>query len=186
MSEAVLVLNASYAPIDIQSIKKAMKKVYKEKAEVLETYTDQHLRSWKQAMDAPAVIRLLTLVKFPHKGHRSLPFTRKNVWMRDKGRCQYCGKFVKMKDMGWDHVVPRDQGGRSCWNNIVCSCFECNRRKDCRTPVQAGMKLLNHPKAPTYVMSKEKEMAFKLRNLQNFPHEAWKSYIYFNATLDQD
>jgi 5-methylcytosine-specific restriction endonuclease McrA len=186
MSEAVLVLNQSNEILDISSIKKAIKKVCNERAEVLETYTDQHLRSWKQAMEAPAVIRLLHFVKLSHNINRTMPFTRKNVWLRDKGHCQYCNKFVPIKDMSWDHVVPRDQGGRSCWQNIVVSCVDCNRKKDCRTPEQAGMKLLSYPKAPTYQVSRDKEIMMRLRSLKYLPSESWRPYIYFNIELDQE
>jgi len=180
-----LVLNQAYMPIDIQDWKKAVKKVFKEKAEILDAYTDKKLSDWS-ALNAPAVIRLLHFLN-PPKKTRFEPFTRKNVWLRDKGLCQYCGKFVPLKDMHWEHVIPKKRGGKTNWQNIACACLKCNQKKADRTPEEAGMKLLRTPKAPVRKLSKEKEMVLRLKSLKNnFPHESWKTYVYFNIPLEED
>lgn len=181
-----LVLNAAYCPIDIQDFPKAIKKVFKQKAEVLASYTDKRLRTWDDAMYAPAVIRLLHFVTTPKKNARTMPFTRKNIWLRDKGICQYCTARIQISEMHWDHVVPRDSGGRSCWTNIVCSCLKCNLKKNNRTPEQAGMCLLARPIAPKFSMSREREMILRLKSLKNFPHDAWRDYVYYSLPLEQD
>ena len=181
-----LVINAAYAPVDIQPLRKVLKKVFKQKAEVLATYADKRLQTWNDAMYAPAVIRLLHFVTAPKKNTRFMPFSRKNVWLRDKGLCQYCGERLALNDMHWDHVVPRDAGGKSCWTNIVCCCLPDNLKKNNRTPEEAGMRLLTKPVAPKFSMSREKEMILRLKSLKNFPHEAWRQYLYWNIPLDQD
>ena len=178
-----LVLNQSYMPIGIEHWTKSIKKVVKEKAEVLEEYTEDKLNDWS-ALNAPAVIRLLHFINPPRKTSRYMPLTRKNVWLRDKGICQYCGCFVSMKQMTWDHVIPRVQGGRTTWTNIAVACGKCNAKKEGRTPEEAGMRLRARPIAPVYKLSKEKEMILRLKSLKNLPHENWRNYIYFNVELD--
>lgn len=179
-----LVLNLDGSPIDIQPISKAIKKVFNEKAIVLEEYENQRLQSWNDAMYAPAVIKLLHFVRPKVKSARVVPFSRRNIWLRDKGICQYCGRFVTLKDLHWDHVLPRSRGGRSCWENVCCCCLECNNRKDCKTPEEAGLK---RPKlyAPRQQLSTQQVMIMKLKSLKNFPHESWKDYIYWNIELDK-
>jgi 5-methylcytosine-specific restriction endonuclease McrA len=105
-----------------------MKKLVQEKATLIETYVDDYLSNWRKAMEAPAVIRLAHFM-FPPAKKRYERFTRKNIWLRDKGKCQYCTRFIPLKHMHWDHVLPQDQGGKTNWYNIVCACWNCNQKK---------------------------------------------------------
>lgn len=114
------------------------------KVDVLEEYDDV-IRSPSLAIKAPAVVRL----RRPLGGmKRGVKFSRINVFARDEFRCQYCGARRAVPELNYDHVVPRVQGGKTVWENIVTSCYDCNSRKRGRTPEQAGMRLLRAPVKP--------------------------------------
>jgi 5-methylcytosine-specific restriction endonuclease McrA len=114
------------------------------KVDVLEEYEDV-IRSPTTSMKAPAVVRL----RRPIGGmKRGVKFSRINVFARDDFRCQYCGAKRALDELNYDHVVPRVQGGKTVWENIVTSCYDCNSRKRGRTPEQAGMRLLRAPVKP--------------------------------------
>ena len=114
------------------------------KVDVLEEYDDV-IRSPNLAIRAPAVVRL----RRPIGGmKRGVKFSRINVFARDDFRCQYCGAKRTIGDLNYDHVVPRVQSGKTVWENIVTSCYDCNAKKRGRTPEQAGMKLLRAPVKP--------------------------------------
>jgi 5-methylcytosine-specific restriction endonuclease McrA len=123
------------------------------KVEVLEEYPEViypeslarsvMIPGWTGRM--PAVVRLLKPVSTFKKG---VKFSRINVFTRDNFTCQYCGAKKGMKDLNYDHVVPRIQGGKTVWENIVTACYPCNDRKAGRTPEQAGMKLRKQPVVP--------------------------------------
>ena len=180
-----LVLSKAGAPIHMYgSYKDAVTKVEAGRAEIIATYPNTVLRSWKQAMEAPAIIRLLYFAGNVQKRGREVRLSRKNLWVRDKGHCQYCRTFVPLPEMHWDHVVPRDQGGVSSWHNLCVCCFDCNQRKRNRTPSQAGMHLWRVPQVPRYNLSLEKDMILRLKSLKNLPHKAWADYVYFDAELD--
>lgn len=182
-----LVLNKAFQPVNLYpTYRPAVAKVVNKRAEVIATYPDRVIRTWKDAMEAPAIIRLLYFLNPPGKAARKAIYSRKNIWLRDKGLCQYCGVFVTLDEMQLEHVIPIDQGGRSNWLNIVVSCNECNSRKANRTPAQAGMRLRRPPFVPRYTISKEYEMLLRLKSLKNLPSESWRAYIYHNIPLDQD
>ncbi len=93
----------------------------------------------------PAVVRLLKPVS---RNKKNVKFSRINVFTRDNFTCQYCGAKKAMKDLNYDHVVPRIKGGKTVWENIVTCCYPCNDRKGGRTPEQAGMRLRKQPVLP--------------------------------------
>ncbi len=140
----VLVLNASYEPINVCTVRRATVLVLKERAEVLES-TDGVLRSERMRMRRPCVIRLVRYVRVPRDVHRR-KITRKAVLARDSYTCQYCGR--ESTGLTVDHVVPRSRGGQSVWDNIVAACAPCNRRKGNRLPEEAQMPLRSVPKPP--------------------------------------
>jgi 5-methylcytosine-specific restriction endonuclease McrA len=140
----VLVLNASYEPINVCTMRRAAVLVLKERAEVLEERNGA-LRSERLAMARPCVIRLIRYVRIPRDVHRR-KITRKAVLARDAWTCQYCGH--QATGLTVDHVIPRSRGGESVWENIVASCAPCNRRKGNRTPHEARMHPANRPKPP--------------------------------------
>jgi 5-methylcytosine-specific restriction endonuclease McrA len=139
----VLVLNATYEPINVCTVRRAVVLLLKEKAEVIERGS-RELHSERQTMTRPLVIRLVSYVKVPHDTHRR-KITRRAVFARDRWTCQYCGA---RSNLTVDHVVPRSKGGASSWENIVASCAPCNRRKGDLSTTQAGMHPACEPRAP--------------------------------------
>ena len=140
----VLVLNATYEPINVCTIRRAAVLLLKEKAEIIE-HAEWELRSESLSLPRPVVIRLVTYVRVPRDTHRR-KITRRAVFARDRWTCQYCGSRTSLTV---DHVVPRSKGGHSSWDNIVTSCAPCNRRKGDAMLRQAGMKLIRQPSSPS-------------------------------------
>lgn len=147
MPKQVLVLNASYEPLSLVSVRRAIVLLLREKAEVIET-TQQMLRSCSSAYPVPLVIRLVHYVRLPH---RKVPATRAAVMLRDAYVCQYCGDMPGRQSLTVDHVVPRCHGGKHDWSNLVTACNRCNQRKGARTPEEAQMPLKRKPFEPSYV-----------------------------------
>jgi 5-methylcytosine-specific restriction endonuclease McrA len=143
-SGRVLVLNASYEPINVCTVRRAAVLILKNRAEVLEK-GDWALHAESLTLDRPVVIRLLTYVRIPRDAHRR-KITRRAVFARDRWTCQYCGH--ERGNLTVDHVIPRSKGGPSTWDNIVTCCAPCNRRKGDRMPRQARMVPVKKPKAP--------------------------------------
>lgn len=140
----VLVLNASYEPINVCSTRRAVILVLKDKAEILEQ-GGRPLRSEHDSFHRPAVIRLVTYVRVPRNAH-SRRISRKAVLARDLWTCQYCGE--RKPGLTIDHVIPRSRGGTSVWENIVAACGGCNRRKGDRLPHEIQMHPRTTPRAP--------------------------------------
>jgi 5-methylcytosine-specific restriction endonuclease McrA len=145
---SVLVLNASFEPLHVCSIKRAVTLLMDEAAERVED-TAAFLRSPSTNFPVPSVIRLRRYVRRPPRYH--VAFNRRNVFRRDGHTCQYCGRGSG--DLTLDHVMPKSRGGRSTWENIVTACRECNSRKRDRTPEEARMHLLRRPFAPRFVFT---------------------------------
>ena len=141
----VLVLNASYEPINVCTVRRAVVLVLKQRAEVLER-SEWALHSKNLTVDRPVVIRLMTYVRIPRDAH-SRKITRRAIFARDKWACQYCGSG--RGNLTVDHVIPRSKGGTSAWDNIVTCCAPCNRRKGDRLPKQVGMHPRRSPRAPS-------------------------------------
>ena len=139
-----LLLNPWMAPHKIISWERAVVLVVLGKVDVLAEY-EEEVRSRSFALRTPAVVRRKrggTTTK------QVVRFSRINVYTRDGFRCQYCGEKKSMRDLNYDHVVPRVKGGPTTWENIVTSCYACNDRKGSRTPEEAGMKLRRKPFKP--------------------------------------
>jgi len=139
-----LILTPWMTPHKVIGWQTAVTLLFLKKIEVLEEY-EEEIRSPSCTIRMPAVARLLS-----SKGtvKRSIKFSRVNVFARDGFRCQYCGDKKTMRELNYDHVLPRTMGGRTVWENIVTSCYSCNSRKRNRTPEQAGMRLLRAPFKP--------------------------------------
>lgn len=144
---SVLLLNTSYDPIKIISWQKAITLFFLGKVEVIEEY-DHDIRSISFAVKAPAVVRLL---KYARLGQKKPPLCRTNILSRDEFCCQYCGIELSAKEATLDHVLPRSQGGRTTWTNLVCCCSPCNRKKGGKTPKQAKMVLKKEPVQPDWL-----------------------------------
>ena len=140
-----LLLSPWMAPHKIISWERAVVLWTLEKIDVLEEY-DVEIRSPSVAMRTPAVVRLR---KAGSTTKHAVRFSRINVYTRDGFRCQYCGERKEMRDLNYDHVVPRMRGGKTVWENIVTCCYACNDRKGSRTPAEAGMTLRRKPFKPS-------------------------------------
>ena len=139
----MLVLNATYEPVNVCTVRRAAVLLLKEKAEIIE-HSAFELRSEHATLPRPVVIRLVTFVKVPRDTHRR-KITRRAVFARDGWTCQYCGSRANLTV---DHVIPRSKGGGSTWDNIVASCAPCNRRKGDRLPHQINMHPRTKPRMP--------------------------------------
>lgn len=137
-----LVLNQNYEPLNVCHLRRAVVLVYQGKAEILENGRGE-LHSATACYVIPSVIRLHYHVRRLLRGRK---LTRREVLLRDRYTCQYCGKVTK--DLTLDHVTPRHRGGRHSWDNIVAACIACNHRKAGRTPQEARMQLARQPSAP--------------------------------------
>ncbi len=140
---AVLVLNQNYEPLNVCSAGRAVVLVDQGKAEVLEPVEGWSLHSVTRIIPIPSVIRLIYFISRPHFQAK---LTRRELFLRDRHTCQYCGK--PGKELTIDHVVPRHRGGRHVWENLVSACKACNHRKAGRTPDEARMRLLIEPGPP--------------------------------------
>ena len=140
----MLVLNASYEPLNVCTVRRALVLILKEKAEVLEA-GEGLLRSETMRLEQPEVIRLVSFVRVPRDVHRRR-ITRKAVLARDGWICQYCG--CDKPGLTVDHVIPRSRGGESIWENIVAACAACNRRKGARMPHEIRMHPRTRPRPP--------------------------------------
>jgi 5-methylcytosine-specific restriction endonuclease McrA len=139
----VLVLNATYEPINVCTVRRAAVLLLKEKAELVEHATWE-LRSEHATLPRPMVIRLVSYVRVPRDTHRR-KITRRAVFARDGWECQYCGARAHLTV---DHVIPRSKGGTSTWENIVAACAPCNRRKGDHLPERANMHPRRAPRVP--------------------------------------
>jgi len=142
---SVLVLNASYEPLNIVSSRRAVLLLLKGKAQLLEA-ADVVWRSERARIIVPLVIRLLNFVRRPLQ--RALPVTRRGILARDGNLCQYCGRLPGSHSLTIDHIVPKSRGGSKSWSNLVAACAACNRRKGGRLPEEAGMRLARKPIQP--------------------------------------
>ena len=137
-----LVLNQSYEPLNVCRARRAIGLIFAGKAEMLENgYGFIHTCNMEFAL--PSVIRLSSLVRRPRPQPK---LSRVEIFNRDHNTCQYCGKQSQVLTL--DHVMPRNQGGKHTWENLVSACASCNRRKAGRTPEQAHMKLYTCPVRP--------------------------------------
>lgn len=164
LADRTLVLNRSWSPIHVTSVRRALVMIYHRAALAVcpATYETHDFASWlrippeastrvvrttRSVIPAPDVILLSKYDRFPSYG---IPFSRKNLCRRDQLRCQYCGRRQTAESLTIDHVLPRSQGGATSWSNCVLACASCNRKKGGRTPEQAGMRLLATPGRPDW------------------------------------
>jgi 5-methylcytosine-specific restriction endonuclease McrA len=145
--QQVLVLNASYEPLNVTTVRRAHVLVFKGKAEVIEEL-QQNLHSATDTYPWPHVIRLVAYVRVPRAVQRKI--SRRALFARDGWRCVYCGDGHGRLTL--DHVVPRSRGGQSVWENVVTACAPCNHRKGDRTLEEARMELRMQPRAPAPVL----------------------------------
>lgn len=147
------------------------------KVEVIEHY-DREIHSMSFSLKMPSVVRLLKFVKIRVRKDY-VPFTRANIYARDKHTCQYCAQAFETEDLTFDHVVPVAHGGRKDWTNIVTACLTCNTRKGARTPAEAGMTLRRLPRKPASTPALRVTVG-----LRRTP-ESWRNWLYWNLELQE-
>ncbi len=169
---SVLVLNKHYMAIRIVGARRAFSLLFRDLAEVVSLeqgqYANYNFQSWCEVsrfrrrfepdgydwistvnfhVAVPRIIRLLFYDRLPPT---DVKFNRRNIFARDKNRCQYCGKRNPTSELSLDHVIPRTMGGKSIWENVVCACADCNVKKGGRMPQQAGLALVRKPIKPRH------------------------------------
>jgi 5-methylcytosine-specific restriction endonuclease McrA len=174
--DQTLLLNATYEPLRVVHWQKAVTLWCQGKVEIISVY-DREVRSVTFSFKLPSVIRLLRRIKIKRR-FDYIPFSRANIYARDRYTCQYCGDGFPAGDLTFDHVVPVAHGGRKDWENIVTCCVGCNRRKGGRTPEEAGMRLVRVPKRPERVPAIR--ITFGVRDAP----DSWRDYLYWNIELD--
>jgi 5-methylcytosine-specific restriction endonuclease McrA len=200
LSQHVLVLNRLWQAIHVCTVRRALTLLFEGHAQVVadgpngefETYSFREWRDFSQEQPQGECIhtisfriripRVILLLVFDHLPRKEVKLTRHNIFERDKNTCQYCGKVLDRKDLNLDHVVPRDRGGPTTWENIVCSCIPCNTRKANRTPNQAGMHLIRKPKRPRWRPCVQVSISVP-------GHDSWKHFLdlaYWNVELGDD
>jgi len=165
----VLVLNASYEPINVTPARRAVVLVFKGVA-TAEEEDGSFLRSARTAVRVPSVIRLCEFRRIPHQA-RAL--SRKNILLRDRHTCQFCGRVLPASSLTLDHVVPRSRGGRTEWENLVACCHRCNSLKGDRLPEEAGLKLLRPPRPLTLHTSRQ------LMRWMGRSDQKWRKYLFY-------
>ena len=189
LNSPVLVLNRLWQPLHTCSVRRALKLVCLGHAQVVQTdgearYQTHDLDSWIEhsaqvvaeeivrtvclAIRVPKIIVLGMYDRLPRK---EVKFTRHNVFLRDNHTCQYCRKTFPEKDLNLDHVMPRDKGGKTTWENIVTSCIKCNTRKANKLVHEAGMHLVRKPVIPRW------RPLFGMRE-KAATDESWAQFLY--------
>lgn len=169
LHQPVLVLNASYEPINVCAARRALILILKGVA-AAEEHTPTHVHSYNRLTALPSVIRLLEYRRIPQQ---SRALSRKNILLRDRYTCQYCYRILPSVELTLDHVQPRSRGGGSSWENLVACCHPCNNRKGSRTPDEAGMKLAKAPRPFSLHTSRH-----LMRMLGN-TDARWRKYLFF-------
>jgi 5-methylcytosine-specific restriction endonuclease McrA len=194
----VLVLNRLWQAVNTCSARRAFTLLYQGhaqavSAEVGQGFLTHDFESWtdfsQQDPRHPEMVktismhvripRIIVLMLFERLPKKEIKFTRHNVFERDSNTCQYCGMVFDRENLNLDHVMPRDRGGQTTWENIVCSCIPCNTRKGNRLPHEVKMQLVRKPKRPRW-------RPFVNNSVYNTPHESWKHFLdiaYWNVEL---
>ena len=169
LQRPVLVLNASYEPINVCATRRALILLLKGVASI-EEHGLANVHSSRQTIRVPSVIRLLDYRRIPHQ---TRALSRKNILLRDRYTCQYCHKTLPSGELTLDHVMPRSRAGDSSWENLVACCITCNNRKGSRTPEEAGMKLARSPRPFSLHTSRH------LMRLLARSDDQWRKYLFY-------
>lgn len=200
LASSVLVLNRFYMAVHVVTARRALVLLYRELAEVVDLeggrFANYNFDTWCKLSDLravekaehddwirtvsaeiqlPRVVRLHDYDKVPR---RAVRFNRRNLFARDGNCCQYCGDSCPSNKLSFDHVVPRNRGGETNWENVVCACSRCNTKKGSRTPREAHMRLIRKPSKPNH----SPLLANRMRNPK---YEAWRSFLTnFHTAVD--
>ena len=169
LHQPVLVLNASYEPINVCAARRAIILVLKGVA-MAEEINGHTFHSTRTSLRVPSVIRLLEYLRIPHQ---TRALSRKNILLRDRNTCQYCGVVLGSGELTLDHVLPRSRGGLSTWENLVACCHSCNHDKGNRLPAEAGMKLMREPRPFNLHTSRH------IMRMMGRSDDKWRKYLFY-------
>lgn len=197
LSTNVLVLNRAFVPVHITTVRRAITLLYLGIARAVDReYQTFDFHSWAEISDRKqgdtvglvgrvmAIPRVILLVTYDRLPRRHVRFSRYNIFLRDRNTCQYCGRRHRRSQLNIDHVIPRSRGGKTVWENVVCSCMECNRKKGGVSPQEAGLKLLRQPMRPHWT-------PLAHISLKQILYEEWRPFFdvvdfsYWNAELEE-
>jgi 5-methylcytosine-specific restriction endonuclease McrA len=199
LNQHVLVLNRLWQAVNVCTARRALALLFEGHAQVVlsdgdgvfQTFSFTQWRNFSAQQPHPETIatvsfkirvpRVILLVMFDRMPKKEVKFTRHNIFERDRNTCQYCGGVFERKDLNLDHVIPRDHGGPTTWENIVCSCISCNTLKANRTPQEAGLHLVRKPKRPKWRPFVQVSVGIQ--------HDSWKHFLdlaYWNVELGED
>jgi 5-methylcytosine-specific restriction endonuclease McrA len=201
LDQPVLVLNRLWQAVNVIGARRAFALLAREHASVVHHHDEDFrvfsLMDWMDfsvhnppmdeldAVHTPRTVvrlpRVILLAYFDRLPCKELKLTRNNVFERDRETCQYCGQGFQREDLNLDHVIPRDRGGKTTWENIVCSCVRCNTRKANRLPHEAHMRLVRKPVRPKW-----RPVISLVLNTQQ--RERWKDFLdlaYWNVELEE-
>jgi 5-methylcytosine-specific restriction endonuclease McrA len=173
----VLLLNQDHqpltlAPLSVLTWQQAVKAYFLEKVVILRSYPDWECRSPRFSMPMPSIVVMGRYVRRTNRVH----FTRRNIYLRDRFLCQYCGKNCSHEQLTIDHVVPKSRGGATSWDNVVAACYPCNTDKGAD-----AIEPLNSPAEPSYwqMVRIAKSMPLRIPDLQ------WQDYLQWPPPLVQ-
>jgi 5-methylcytosine-specific restriction endonuclease McrA len=165
----VLVLNATYEPVNVTPARRAIVLVLKGVA-TTEEENGSFVHSARLAVRIPSVIRLTEFRRIPYQ---TRALSRKNILMRDRYTCQFCSRVLPAGELTLDHVIPRSRGGHTDWDNLVACCHSCNNRKGDRLPEEAGLRLMRPPRPFTLHTSRQ------LMRMMGSSDERWRKYLFY-------
>jgi 5-methylcytosine-specific restriction endonuclease McrA len=174
-----LALNRAGVPVDILPWRRAVTLWALGRAVVLEVYEGRFVHSPSLTLALPSVVQCLDAPATPRNFTRVLPFTRRNLYRRDGGRCAYCGERVTYSSFTIDHVHPRSLGGATSWENTVSACMPCNSRKGNRRPRSGELEPLRRPFVPRLSHAAPRNLVDKLCFRE--PPEPWRRHIYWSV-----
>ncbi|MDK2970318.1 MAG: hypothetical protein PWP23_73 [Candidatus Sumerlaeota bacterium] len=197
IANGVLVLNRNWTAIHVTSVQRAITLLVQDLAQVVDdNYRTYDFNSWRELsayvdtegnqfihspsfrMVIPEVILLTSYHRVPP---RAVKFNRRNIYIRDGYKCQYCGRKPPREELTIDHVVPRSRGGRSEWENVVLACQSCNAKKGNRLLQDTPMQLPRAPKKPNWI-------SIVRHTLKAQSRPAWQRYVdmaYWNVDLEE-
>ncbi|MBL8851737.1 MAG: HNH endonuclease [Planctomycetaceae bacterium] len=200
MQASVLALNRNFSAVHVLSVRRAFCLIFKELAEVIHVedgrFVGYDFDAWREVSELRAslderadhddfiravnfeiqVPRIIRLLKYDRLPRNAVKFNRRNIFLRDEHRCQYCGRHYTSTRLSLDHIMPRSRGGPDTWENVVCACLNCNVRKGGRTPTEAGMKLIKPPVKPP-------RSPLICRHLAQRKYAAWHTFIGAAASI---
>lgn len=198
LSSHVLVLNRSYIPINITTVRRAFVLLYQGLAKAVDhQFETFDFESWSELSIAShhesvglidrliRVPRVVLLIAYDRVPKRHVRFSRHNIYLRDGNVCQFCGRHYPRSELNLDHVISRSLGGKTVWENVVTSCIPCNRKKGGQAPAQVGMRLIRQPSRPRWTPF----IDFSLKDVR---YEEWKPFFnivdfsYWNLELKEE